>query len=104
MTSRECGFSGLGCGFVRRGAVVAVLFLALGFTAGAASGSDNAAFVSYTGVPTSMKPGEQTISAGCAGLPTRIRRAPTCSTSAGTATAKKWTTGTTTWATAGLKP
>ena len=59
MTSRECGFSGLGWGFVSRGAVVAALFLALGFTAGAASGSDNAAFVSYTGVPTSMKPNEE---------------------------------------------
>ena len=56
MTSRECGF---GCGFVSRGAVVVGLFLALGFTAAAASGSDNAAFVSYTGVPTSMKPGEK---------------------------------------------
>ena len=73
MTSRECGF---GCGFVRRGAVVAVLFLALAFTAGAASGSDNAAFVSYTGVPTSMKPNEQK-----------------------TVTVKMRNTGTTTWKT-----
>ncbi len=43
----------LGCAALRRGAV-AGLFLALAFMAGAASGTDNASFVSYSGVPRKM--------------------------------------------------
>ena len=41
------------CAVVRRRG----FFLALAFTAGAASGADNAAFVSYSGVPSRMEPG-----------------------------------------------
>ena len=38
--------------------LAAGLFLALAFTAGAASGGDNAAYVSYSGVPSAMHPGD----------------------------------------------
>ncbi len=48
---------GSGRAALRRGAV-AGLFLALGLGAGAASGTDNASFVSYSGVPTMMEPGD----------------------------------------------
>ncbi|MCY3968834.1 MAG: hypothetical protein OXG74_02790, partial [Acidobacteria bacterium] len=54
MTSR---MGGPGCVGLRR-VTVAGLFLALAFTAGAASAGDNAAFVSYTGVPSAMHPGD----------------------------------------------
>ena len=54
MTSR---MDGSGCAALRRGAV-AGLFLGLAFTAGAASGGDNAAWVSYSGVPSAMHPGD----------------------------------------------
>ncbi len=53
MTSRMVGS---GRTALRRGAV-AGLFGALAFTAGAARGGDNAAFVRYDGVPSTMKPG-----------------------------------------------
>ena len=45
----------VGAGF-RRGKA-AGLFLALALAAGAAYGGDNASFVSYAGVPATMKPG-----------------------------------------------
>ncbi len=45
---------GSGRAALRRGAV-AGLFLALGLGAGAASGTDNASFVSYSGVPRKMQ-------------------------------------------------
>ncbi len=48
---------GPGCAALRRGAV-AGLFLALGFAAGAARGTDNASFVSYSGVPRKMQTDE----------------------------------------------
>ena len=48
---------GPGCAALRRGAL-AGLFLALGLVAGAARGTDNASFVSYSGVPTMMEPGD----------------------------------------------
>ena len=54
MTSR---MGGPGCVGLPRG-VVAGLFLALALTTGAASGGDNAAFVSYSGVPSAMHPGD----------------------------------------------
>ena len=38
--------------------LAAGLFLPLAFTAGAASGGDNAAYVSYSGVPSAMHPGD----------------------------------------------
>ena len=53
MTSR---IGGPGCAALRRGAV-AGLFFAFALTAGAASGGDNAAFVSYSDVPSTMMPG-----------------------------------------------
>ncbi len=48
---------GSGCAALRRG-VVAGLFLALGLVAGAASGTDNASFVSWSGVPKKMQTDE----------------------------------------------
>ena len=72
MTSR---MGGPGCAALRCGAV-AGLFLALAFTAGAASGGDNAAWVSYSGVPSAMHPGDTA-----------------------TVTVKMRNTGTTTWRT-----
>ena len=53
-TSRMGEPSGVGL----RRAAVAGLFVALSFTAGAASGGDNAAWVSYSGVPSAMRPGD----------------------------------------------
>ena len=52
MRDRNSGFRSLGVW------LVAGLFLGLAFTAGAASGADNAAFVSYSGVPSAMHPGD----------------------------------------------
>ncbi len=54
MASAKAG--GWGCGALRRGAA-AGLFLALAFTAVPARAGDNAAFVSYSGVPPRMEPG-----------------------------------------------
>ena len=54
MTSR---MGGPGCAALRRGAV-AGLFLGFALTAGAASAGDNAAFVSDSGVPATMEPGD----------------------------------------------
>ncbi len=48
---------GSGCAALRCGAL-AGLFLALGLVAGAARGTDNASFVSYSGMPTMMEPGD----------------------------------------------
>ena len=52
MRDRNSGFRSLGVW------LVAGLFLAFAFTAGAVSGADNAAFVSYSGVPSAMHPGD----------------------------------------------
>ena len=52
MRDRNSGFRSSGVW------LVAGLFLAFAFTAGAASGADNAAFVSYSGVPSAMHPGD----------------------------------------------
>ncbi len=51
------GTDGSGRAALRHGAV-AGLFLALGLVAGAASGTDNASFVSYSGVPGKMRTGD----------------------------------------------
>ncbi len=51
MRDRNSGFRSSGVW------LVAGLFLGLAFTAGAASGADNAAFVSYSDVPSTMMPG-----------------------------------------------
>ncbi|MDE2977436.1 MAG: NBR1-Ig-like domain-containing protein, partial [Acidobacteriota bacterium] len=47
-----------GCTAPRHGAA-AGLFLGLALTAGAVNGADNSAFVSYSGVPTTMEPGDK---------------------------------------------
>ena len=52
MRDRNSGFRSLGVW------LVAGLFLSLALTAGAASGGDNAAWVSYSGVPSAMHPGD----------------------------------------------
>ena len=52
MRDRNSGFRSLGVW------LVAGLFLGSAFTAGVASGADNAAFVSYSGVPAAMHPGD----------------------------------------------
>ena len=52
MRDRNSGFRSLGVW------LVAGLFLGLAFTAGAVSGGDNAAWVSYSGVPSTMEPDE----------------------------------------------
>ena len=75
MITMASNMGGTGYAALRRGAV-AGLFLALAFTAGVASGGDNAAWVSYSGVPSAMHPGDTA-----------------------TVTVKMKNTGTTTWET-----
>ena len=55
MVTSRVGMSG--CAALRHGAA-AGLFLVLALTAGAASGGDNSAFVSYSDVPMRMEPGK----------------------------------------------